>query len=294
MASARHICHAVTPKLNPRISSVMPMLAQPLKHPASRAVMLSKQPPMFTSGGRTSIWVTCTCLAGSEARGSAVPQYPQAPASTMSGGNEAPQLPQRTVSPPQSVSDELRVGYHRGAQEGNLRTTISVAVTMTVMGCVAAKEAAIDSAMDQIWNRGETQIIDDNYQPELAHEVKRFVAENRALYPDLKVTIEDHVIAGNRYVTQWAVSGTHRDLGKPVTLRGVSMRTRTEGMFVQEEMFYDLKDVYDQLGFRVLPPDGVSPFDGVAAADRAAQPRAPRRPPKPGRAPCPTPIAPTR
>ena len=34
-------------------------------------------------------------------------------------------------------------------------------------------------------------------------------------------------------------------------------------------MYYDMKSVYDQLGFRVLPPAGVSPFGSVdAAADR--------------------------
>jgi hypothetical protein len=143
-----------------------------------------------------------------------------------------------------------------------------VAITTMLVGCGAAKEAAIDNAMDQIWNEGDLSIIDDAYEEELANEIKRFVEDNRTLYPDLTVTIEDHVIKGNRYVTQWKVSGTHRDLGTPVTLEGVSLRTREDGVFTEERMFYDLKEVYDQLGFRVLPPDGVSPFDDVAAASQ--------------------------
>ena len=34
--------------------------------------------------------------------------------------------------------------------------------------------------------------------PELAYEIKQFVEENRALYPDIQATIEDSVIQGNR------------------------------------------------------------------------------------------------
>jgi hypothetical protein len=41
-------------------------------------------------------------------------------------------------------------------------------------------------------------------------------------------------------------------------------------------MFYDMKSVFDQLGFRVLPPEGASPFDGVqAAASRGKEAPAP-------------------
>jgi hypothetical protein len=84
------------------------------------------------------------------------------------------------------------------------------------------------------------------------------------------------VIKGNRYVTRWQVSGTHRDLDKPVVLDGVSVRTRQGGVFVEEAMYYDMKTVFDQLGFRVTPPEGTSPFDGVqASADRGATAEAP-------------------
>lgn len=132
-------------------------------------------------------------------------------------------------------------------------------------GCAGAKEAAIKGAMHDIWNEGDLSVIDAAYSAELAAEVKEFVAENRALYPDIEVTVGDVVVRGDKWVTTWTVQGTHKDLGKAVVIEGVSVRTRTDGVFVEEKMFYDRKSVYDQLGFRVVPPEGVSPFDDIVA-----------------------------
>jgi uncharacterized protein YndB with AHSA1/START domain len=143
------------------------------------------------------------------------------------------------------------------------------------LACSAMKERAITQAMDRIWNRGDLSTIDAAYTPELAAEVRRFVTENRALYPDIKVTIDRVVVKGPIFVTQWTVSGTHRDLKRPVTISGVSVRRWEGGKFVEETMVYDLKSVYDQLGFRVLPPAGASPFDTPAAAAGAAAPATP-------------------
>ena len=142
-----------------------------------------------------------------------------------------------------------------------------------LFSCTAMKEHAIESAMDKIWNQGDLSVIDAAYTPELASEVKRFVVENRALYPDIHISIDNVIVKDDWFVTQWTVSGTHRDLKRPVKLSGVSVRRYEGGKFVEETMVYDLKSVYDQLGFRVVPPAGVSPFDSVASiADAVVAP----------------------
>lgn len=137
------------------------------------------------------------------------------------------------------------------------------------VACAGMKEQAIEQAMDRIWNQGDLSTIDAAYTPELAAEVKRFVVENRALYPDIHINIDNTIVKDDWFVTQWTVSGTHRDLMLPVKLSGVSIRRYEGGQFVEETMVYDLKSVYDQLGFRVIPPAGTSPFDGVAVAANA-------------------------
>ncbi len=138
---------------------------------------------------------------------------------------------------------------------------------LSFLACASMKEQAVTQAMDRIWNQGDLSAIDEAYTPELAAEVKRFVVENRTLYPDIKIHIDRFITQGDMFVTQWTVTGTHKDLHKPVTLHGVSVRRYEGGKFVEETMIYDLKSVYDQLGFRVVPPAGVQPFDtpGVAA-----------------------------
>jgi hypothetical protein len=144
---------------------------------------------------------------------------------------------------------------------------IALVLALGLTGCASAiKEKAIEDAMDRIWNQGDLTVIDDNYTPELAHEIKTFVEENRALYPDIHVEINGVIVKGPYFVTEWTVTGTHRDLGKKVTLEGVSVRKRVDGKFVEESMFFDMKSVYDQLGFKVVPPEGTSPFDPPEAA----------------------------
>lgn len=135
--------------------------------------------------------------------------------------------------------------------------------------CASMKRQALEDAMEAIWERGDLDRIDAAYEPELAWEVRRFVEENRALYPDLELRIDDVIIQGNRFVTAWTVTGTHRDLGRRVELSGVSIRTREGGRIVEEQMFYDAKAIYDQLGFRVVPPEDLSPF---VSREDAAQP----------------------
>ncbi len=134
-----------------------------------------------------------------------------------------------------------------------------------------AKEAAVERAMQKIWQDGDMGVIAEAYEEELGNEIARFVQENRELYPDIEIDIVDSVIKGNRYVTVWTATGTHKDLGKKVSLEGVSIRKREGGKFVEEKMFYDQKSIYDQLGFVVSPPAGVSPFEAAAVSREEAQ-----------------------
>ena len=143
------------------------------------------------------------------------------------------------------------------------------------------KEEALKDAMDDIWERGDLTVIDRAYSPEIAPKIKEFVIENRALDPDIQVTIDEVVVKGPYWISTWTVMGTHKDLHKVVTLQGVSFRKREGGMFVSESMYFDMKTVYDQLGFRVTPPDGASPFENAAATHPVTAPAAPAPAPEP-------------
>jgi len=149
--------------------------------------------------------------------------------------------------------------------------TLALAVfgAALLSACAGAKQAAVENAMYALWNDGDLSIIEENYAPELQNGVREFVEEYREIYPDITVTIDDFISKGDRYITQWTVTGTHRDLGIPVTLSGVSVRTRSGGVFVEESLYYDMKSVYDQLGFRLVPPEGATPFGPQEAPEEA-------------------------
>ncbi len=150
-------------------------------------------------------------------------------------------------------------------------------------GCAAAKSAAVQSAMHEIWDEGNLARIDEAYAPEVANAIKEFVVEYRTVYPDIEVEIVDSVVQGDRIVTLWTVRGTHKDLGKRVELDGVSVRTIGGGKIVDEQMYYDMKTVYDQLGFRMTPPDGATPF-GPVSVERPEPVEPPAAEPAPGEA----------
>ena len=137
------------------------------------------------------------------------------------------------------------------------------------------KEDALRAAMDDLWEKGDLTVIDRAYAPDIAPKIKEFVVENRALYPDIQVTIDEVVVKGPYWISTWTVMGTHKDLHKIVTLQGVSFRKREGGMFVSESMYFDMKTVYDQLGFRVTPPEGASPFENAAVTHPVTAPEVP-------------------
>ncbi len=149
--------------------------------------------------------------------------------------------------------------------------TILLSLTATaLLGCAGAKQKAVEDAMYALWNEGDLTVIEDNYAPELQNGVREFVEEYRAIYPDVDVRIDEFITSGPYFVTLWTVTGTHKDLGIPVELSGVSVRVREGGQFVREHMYYDMKDVYDQLGFRLVPPEGATPFGPVEVAQPGA------------------------
>ncbi|GEM_PF-2511139 len=144
-----------------------------------------------------------------------------------------------------------------------MRNLILAAAAVALTGCAGAKQKAVEDAMYAIWNEGDLSVIEDNYAPELQNGVREFVTEYREIYPDIQVRIDDFVTSGPYYVTLWTVTGTHKDLGIPVELSGVSVRVREGGKFVREHLYYDMKDVYDQLGFTLVPPEGATPFGPI-------------------------------
>ena len=66
------------------------------------------------------------------------------------------------------------------------------------------------------------------------------------LFPDLSFDVEDQVTEGDRVVSRWKLTGTHR--GRPVTLRGIVISRFKDGRIVEDWAASDTMELPRQLG----------------------------------------------
>jgi steroid delta-isomerase-like uncharacterized protein len=72
---------------------------------------------------------------------------------------------------------------------------------------------------------------------------------------DAQITVTNRIAIGNQVTVEWTVTGIHSgDLpglpatGRSYTLRGVTVVIREGGKIVREALYYDVADLYHQLG----------------------------------------------
>lgn len=63
--------------------------------------------------------------------------------------------------------------------------------------------------VQEVFNEGRLDRVDDLYAPELAESVKSWIAPFRASFPDADMRIVDLIAEGEKVVTRFACSGTH-------------------------------------------------------------------------------------
>ena len=131
---------------------------------------------------------------------------------------------------------------------------------------------------EEVWNRRNPAIIDELMAPEYVHHdvlspeafgldgYRQFSDRYLSAFPDLKMTIDDEVVAGDRIVTRWTATGTHEgDLpglprtGKKISVTGITIARLSNGKFVESWNNWDALGMLRQLG--AIPSD---------AMDRAA------------------------
>ena len=127
----------------------------------------------------------------------------------------------------------------------------------------ARNEANLD-LLDGIY--AADAVIHDPGQPEdimSLGALKTYYLGNHTAFPDLKLSLEEIAISGDRIVWGWTFTGTNtgplRGLpptGNKVEFSGVAIDRVVDGKIVEEWVYYNLLDVFQQLGFTVTPPQG--------------------------------------
>ncbi len=84
-------------------------------------------------------------------------------------------------------------------------------------------EAIVRRIIEEAFNQGKLGVIDEVISPDYVNidpaapepirgpaGMKEMVEGYRAAFPDLKLTINDQVSSGDKVVTRWTATGTHK------------------------------------------------------------------------------------
>jgi ketosteroid isomerase-like protein len=114
-------------------------------------------------------------------------------------------------------------------------------------------------ALEQVCARGDFQAAQDLYRGEFLDHVngmdfhgqvgiRKSVGLYLAIFPDLRIDVEDQVSEGDRVVSRWTLYGTHR--GREVRLSGITISRFHDGKIAEDWSTSDTLDLLRQLGLR--------------------------------------------
>jgi len=125
-----------------------------------------------------------------------------------------------------------------------------------------------------MWNEPNLTIVDTVYASEFVRHdcgapedivglenVKNHLQNFFTAFPDLHITVDEIIMEGNKLVQKWTLTGTNTGsmagmppTGKKVQLLGVSIVHMVNGQAKEIWDYYNVLDMYQQLGFTLVPP----------------------------------------
>jgi len=129
--------------------------------------------------------------------------------------------------------------------------------------------------IEELWNKGNVAVADELFAINfINHDVvdtpeiynleayKQSINDTRIDFPDLHVTVEEQIAEGDKVVTRWTCTGTHKGrsgtmdiapTGKTVTIEGVTIDHIAGGKILEEWWFREL--LVMKLGYyKIVPP----------------------------------------
>ena len=125
---------------------------------------------------------------------------------------------------------------------------------------------------EEVWT-GDLDVADEILDPNyVAHGLgielppgpegfKTFVAAYRSAFPDIVMTVQDQIAEGDKVVTRWTATGTHKGAlmgipatGKEIVVHGINISRITGDKLVEAWNNWDGLGMLQQLG--VIPPMG--------------------------------------
>jgi steroid delta-isomerase-like uncharacterized protein len=147
-----------------------------------------------------------------------------------------------------------------------------------------ANEALLQSITDKVfdlWNNGDMALFEQVFTADFTRttngvtvkgfdQFKAYYAAVKTTYPDLKLTLKDSWVKGDKITFIWNAAGTNAGpfgeglpgTGKPVSSDGVTIYTLEDSKIVSDWTVYDQATAFAQAGYTFTPP---------AAAPKAAK-----------------------
>jgi predicted ester cyclase len=72
-----------------------------------------------------------------------------------------------------------------------------------------ANKAVVRRLMEEVFNGGHLEVIEELYAPELASAAKRWIAPFRASFPDVRMELVELIGEGDKVVGRFTCSATH-------------------------------------------------------------------------------------
>lgn len=122
-------------------------------------------------------------------------------------------------------------------------------------------KAVVRRYLEEAWNNGNVEVLDELFTPELAGRLKSLIQAFRTGFPDWHCVIDDFVVEGDKVVNRWTGKATHTGnffgippTGKAVTVEGITIHQIVDGRIVADWSQSDQLVLMQQLG--VAPGPG--------------------------------------
>jgi steroid delta-isomerase-like uncharacterized protein len=136
-----------------------------------------------------------------------------------------------------------------------------------------ANKAEQRRVWEEVFNKGNMSVVDETIAPNYVYQglmgieskgpegFKQMVAMFRTAFPDLHVTVEDMIAEGDKVVSHYTMTGTHKGelmgiapTGKKVKFSGMVIVRWVDGKEVEAKGVGDMLAMMQQIG--VIPPMG--------------------------------------
>jgi steroid delta-isomerase-like uncharacterized protein len=129
-------------------------------------------------------------------------------------------------------------------------------------------KAIVRRLNDEVWSKGRLEVIDELIADDFVATVvgapeqirgrqgfREFVVMYRKAFPDLRLTTDEQIAAGETVVTRWTATGTNEGelmgmpaTGKQATTAGININRVAGGKLVQGWGLFDQLGLLQQLG----------------------------------------------